>query len=104
FAAVWAPFARSSPRAGSASEALGSGVGGGVCRRARTVGGVGELPEEAGDHEGHLLADIHGVVADALERSCDEGHVHRPLARVRIVADFDRKPEDVAVEAVDLAI
>ena len=40
----------------------------------------------------------------ALERARDEHHVHRPLARVRVVADLERQLEDLAVEAVDLAV
>src|SRR5271165_371487 len=71
---------------------------------ARGAGGVRELPEQARHHEGDLLADIDGVVADSLQGAGDEGHVHRPLARVRVVADLDRHAEDLPVEAVDLPI
>jgi hypothetical protein len=65
---------------------------------------VRELPEQPRDHERRLLADVHGVVADALEGPRDQGHRHRPLAGVDVVADVDGQPEDLAVEAVDLAV
>src|SRR3954452_20987648 len=68
------------------------------------VGCVRKLAEQAGHDEGDLLADVDGVVADALERAGDERHVHRPLADVGVVADFDRDAEDVAVEAVDFPV
>ena len=72
--------------------------------RRRRVRGVRELAEQAGHDERHLLADVDGVVADPLERARDEHHVHRPLARVGVVADLDRRAEDLAVEPVDLAV
>ena len=65
-------------------------------------GGVRELAEQAADHEGDLLADVHGVVADALDVARDQHHVRGPLPRLRIAAaDVDRGVEDLAVEAVD---
>ena len=67
------------------------------CQRtaARNLGvrGVLELAEQAGDHEGGLLADVHRVVADPLDAARDEHHVHRPLARVGVVADLEREVE-----------
>src|ERR1035438_6179547 len=66
--------------------------------------GARELPEQSGDDERDLLADVHGVVADPLQRARDEDHVHRPLARVGVLADLDRHAEDVTVQAVDLVI
>src|SRR5712692_9378336 len=36
------------------------------------VGGVGELHELTGDQEGHLLADVDGVVAHALDLPRDD--------------------------------
>ena len=65
------------------------------------MGGVLELAEEPGDDEGDLLADVDGVVADPLERACDEHHRHRPLAGVVVIADLDREVEDLLVEIVD---
>ena len=55
--------------------------------------GVLELAEQPGDHEGHLLADVDRVVADALQRSGDQHHHDRPLAAVVLVADLDRQLE-----------
>src|SRR5919198_2130453 len=46
------------------------------------VGGVLELAEQPGDEEGDLLADVHCVVADPLQRPGNEHHRHRPLASV----------------------
>src|SRR5262249_36273386 len=66
--------------------------------------GVRELPEEPAHHKGGDFADVDGVVADALECPRDHRHVHRPLARVGVLADVDRELEDLAVEAVDLAV
>ena len=68
------------------------------------VRGVLELPEQAGDDEGGLLADVDGVVADALDAAGHEHHVHRPFARVGVVADLERQLEDVAVQPVDLVV
>src|SRR6201987_6353007 len=68
------------------------------------VRGVGELAEQAGDDERDLLADVDRVVADPLQAAGDEDHVHRPLARVRVIADLQRDVEDAAVDAVDLAV
>src|SRR3954454_9014345 len=70
----------------------------------RDVRGVRELAEQPGHHERGLLADVDRVVADALERTGDEDHVHRPLAHVDVVAGVEREPEDLAVEAVDLLV
>src|SRR5438477_4473902 len=53
------------------------------------VRSVREFTEEAGDHEGGLLADVHGVVADLLEGACHDQHRHRPLACVHVVADLN---------------
>src|SRR5579872_365495 len=84
------------------------GVQGARARRGRSAlggaRGVRELAEEPVYDERDLLADVHGVVADSLERARDERHVDRPLARVGVIADFDREAEDLAVEAVDLAV
>ena len=33
------------------------------------MGGVRVLPELPGDQEPHLLGDVHGLIADALERA-----------------------------------
>ena len=63
-----------------------------------------ELAEEPADDEHGLLADVHRVVADALERPRDHRLVHGPLADVGVVADLDGHAEDLAVEAVDLAV
>src|SRR5918992_4864258 len=62
---------------------------------------VRELAEEAGDDERDLLADVDGVVADALDRAGDEHHRHRPLAGVVVLADLDRELEALLVEVVD---
>src|SRR5690242_17292735 len=62
---------------------------------------VRELAEQTGDHEGRLLPDVHGVVADALERARDEQHGHRPLARIEVVADLDGQAEGLALQPVD---
>ena len=87
------------------SERLRTRVRSCVDPAAGRMGGVGELAEQAGDDERDLLADVDGVVADPLEGAGDEDHVHRPLARVGVVAaDVEGHPEDLAVEAIDLAI
>src|SRR5258708_2611967 len=65
---------------------------------------IRELAEQPGNDERGLLTDVDGVVADALQAARDERHDHRPLARVGVVADLDRHSEDVAVDAIDLAI
>src|SRR5262249_19656856 len=65
------------------------------------MGGILELPEEAGDDEGDLLADVHGVVGDALDRPRGEEHRHRPFADVGVVAELQGEPEAVTVEVVD---
>ena len=64
---------------------------------------VRELTEKTGHDERRLLADVDRVVADALDRARAHHHVHRPLARVRVVSDLDREPEDLAVLAIFLA-
>src|ERR1700693_4226571 len=89
---------------GSCSQSLRRGVWRRIGASTGRMGGVGELPKKARDDECHLLADVHGVVSDPLQRPRDEDHVHRPLARVRILADFDRQAKDLAVETVDLPI
>src|ERR1700737_4345515 len=66
--------------------------------------GVRELAKQPRHHERRLLADVDGVVADPLEAARHERHDHRPLASVGIHPDLNRHPEDVAVEAVDLAV
>src|SRR4029079_12135010 len=63
--------------------------------------GVRELPEQPGDHEGGLLADVDGVVADALERARHQQHRHCPFARVAVLAGLARAREALAVELVD---
>ena len=60
-----------------------------------------ELAEQPGDDERGVLADVDGHVAHPLERARHQHHVHRPLARVGVVADVDRDLEDLAVQAVD---
>src|SRR5450631_404071 len=71
---------------------------------AERMGGVRVLTEQPRHDERHLLADVYGVVADPLERTRHEYHVHRPLARIGVIADLDRHAEDLAVEPVYLAI
>src|SRR4051794_39371459 len=66
--------------------------------------GVLELPEQPGDHERHLLADVDGVVADPLDRPGREQHRHRPLAPVGVVADLESQPEAVAIQVVDYVV
>jgi hypothetical protein len=39
------------------------------CLRSGGTRGIRELPEQAGDDEGDLLADVHGVVPDPLQRA-----------------------------------
>ena len=76
-------------------EALRPGRGGWRSR------GVEELAEQAGDHEGHLLADVDGVVADAFERSGGQHHRHRPFTSVGVGAAHHGELKDLAMEAVD---
>src|SRR5438067_5442537 len=95
---------RSGLRPGAVLGGAGRRVRCGIGASPSGVGGIRELPEQARHDERDLLADVHGVVADPLERPRDEGHVHRPLARVLVVADLDREAKDLAVQAVDLAI
>ena len=45
--------------------------------------------KQTGHDERGLLADVDRVVADPLQRPRHERHVHRPLARVDVVADLD---------------
>src|ERR1700722_457322 len=65
---------------------------------------VGELAEQTRYDESNLLAHVHRVVADALKRACYEDHVHRPLARIGVVADLESRTENLAVEAIDLTV
>src|ERR671914_923663 len=81
-----------------------AGRAGCLRRRELRVRGILELPEQTCDDEGGLLADVDGIVADPLDAACHQHHVHRPLARVRIVADLERQVEDLAVEPVDLVV
>src|SRR3954467_12257453 len=75
-----------------------------VGQRSGNVRGVRELTELARDHERHLLADVDGVVADALDGACHEHHRHPPLPRGGVGAGLHRAREDTPVEAVDRAI
>src|SRR5829696_3483307 len=68
------------------------------------VRGVLELPEQAGDDEGGLLADVDCVIPDPLDVAAHEHHVHGPLAPVGLVSELERVVEDLPVEAVDLVI
>src|SRR5260370_17488490 len=43
------------------------------------VGCVGEFHEITGDDECHLLADVHGVIADALDLARDDMHADAPF-------------------------
>src|SRR4051812_39868682 len=52
------------------------------------VRGVRELAEQPGHDERDLLADVHGVVADPLQRARDQHHRHRPLAPVGVGPDL----------------
>ena len=51
----------------------------GVPPRAGEPGGAGVLGQPAGDHVAHPLADVHGVVADALVVAADERELHGGL-------------------------
>ena len=59
--------------------------------RPERMRGVRELAEEPGHHEDHLLADVDGVVADALQRAGNQNHVHRPLARIDVIPDLQAR-------------
>ena len=62
---------------------------------------VRELAELAGDEEGGLLADVDGVVADALEAARDDDHAHPPLAALGVAAERDHLLDRAPVGAVD---
>src|SRR4051794_37085327 len=62
---------------------------------------IRELAEQPCHHERHLLADVDGDVAHALQRSGHQHHVHGPLAYLDVVADVECEVEDLAVEDVD---
>ena len=66
--------------------------------------GVLELPEQTGDDEDGLLADVHGIVADPLDAASDQRHVHCPFARIGVVPDLQREVKHVAVETIDLVV
>jgi len=68
------------------------------------VRGVLELPEQARDDEGGLLADVDCVVPDPLDIAAYEHHVHGPLAPVEFISELERVVEDLPVEAVDLVV
>src|SRR4051812_20418243 len=93
----------SRPSVGAGSDGSVPMVTGSSQLGVRKVRANRELPEHPGDEKRGLLADVDRVVADALEGARDERHEHRPLARVLVVAGRDREPEDLTVEAVELA-
>jgi hypothetical protein len=51
-----------------------------------------------------LFADGDGVVADAFECAGGECHRHGPFARVGVLAGIGGEAEDLAVDAVDVAV
>src|SRR3954453_6873489 len=68
------------------------------------VRGVFEFAVDAARDEGGFLADVDGVVTDALDRPRDLRHPHRPLAGVRVTGKRDRDLEHLTVEVVDLVV
>src|SRR5215213_6882185 len=81
------------------------------CRRRSSSGGselrvrgVLELPEQAGDDEGGLLADVDCVIPDPLDVAAHEHHMHGPLAPVEFVSELESMVENLPVEAIDLVV
>ena len=62
---------------------------------------VGELAELGGQQVGGLLADVHGAVADPLDRARDDDHPQAPLAQRRLGHHVDEPLDEAAVRAVD---
>src|SRR5436853_7000915 len=60
----------------------------------RRMRGVAKLLELARQHEAELLADVDREVAHPLDGAGGEDHVHRPFARVGVVAALPRELED----------
>src|SRR5207248_2634746 len=69
--------------------------------RSDRVGSVGELAELGREQIGRLLADVHGAVADALDRARDDDHAQAPLSQGRLGHDVDEALDEAAVGAVD---
>ena len=63
--------------------------------------GVRELAEEPGHDEGRLLADVDGVVADALQSPGDYNHAETVLPHRGVAAQFENPLDDTAVGTVD---
>ncbi len=63
--------------------------------------GIGELAELTGHEEGGLLADVHGVVSDALEAPSDGDLAHAPLERLGVVDVAEHLVEHLSIRPVD---
>src|SRR3954469_7420272 len=70
-------------------------------RLPRRVRGVGELAELARDEVRDLLADVDGVVADALDAPRHDEHSQAVLAFLRRVPEREDVLDGAAVRAVD---
>src|SRR5437879_787469 len=68
---------------GSSSTTRTVGTGSG-----RVVRGVGELTELPSEQEADLLADVHCMVADALQLPSDHVHLDPPFQERRIVSQL----------------
>src|SRR5580765_2735707 len=63
--------------------------------------GVRELPKLPGQQVGDLLADVHGVISDPLERTRDKNHPQAVLAHPRRPAELENPLDYPPVGSVD---
>src|SRR6266566_7518131 len=85
------------------ATALSSGVDGGSLSgfARRGVRGVRELAKLGRQEVSRLLADVDGVVADALKSSRDDNHADTVLSHRWIAAKLENPLDDAPVRTVD---
>src|SRR5437773_10261119 len=85
------------------ATALSSGVDGGSLSgfARRGVRGVRELAKLGRQEVSRLLADVDGVVADALKSSRDDNHAETVLPHRGVAAQLENPLDDTAVGTVD---
>src|SRR2546427_10549988 len=84
---------------GATWEPLGSiPRDGGLTLRVRCVG---EFHELTGDDECHLLADVHRVIADALDLARDDMHANAPFEEGLVGGGVENFGKHAPVEPVD---
>ena len=69
--------------------------------RLAAAGGAGVLGQPAGDHVLHPLADVHGVVADALVVAADQRELHGRLHVTHVGVELEDRLDVVVVELVE---